>query len=153
MKRKNMLALPLLFLATIAVAGCTGSGTSSPLEGKKITIYRSPSCGCCSNYADYASAAGMEVNMMTVSDMDAVKRKYNVPSSVRSCHTIIIGDYFVEGHVPVEAVEKLIQEHPDIDGIALPGMPSGSPGMPGSKTKKWTIYSIKDGKVTEFTTI
>ena len=69
---------------------------------------------------------------------------------MESCHTAIFGDYFVEGHVPIEAVNKLLEEKPDIDGIALPEMPSGSPGMPGPKLEPFKIYSIKDGQASEF---
>ena len=82
---------------------------------------------------------------------DFVKEKYGIPYSMRSCHTTVIGDYFVEGHVPIEAVEKLMLEKPDIKGIALPGMPSGSPGMPGSKQGPFIVYAInKDGSTSEF---
>jgi hypothetical protein len=67
-----------------------------------------------------------------------------------SCHTLIIEDYFVEGHIPIEAIEKLLAEQPDIDGITLPDMPSGSPGMPGVKKGDFVIYSVKGGKTSEF---
>ncbi len=84
-------------------------------------------------------------------DLAPIKDKYNIPRQLQSCHTSIIGDYFVEGHVPVEAIARLIAEKPDIAGIALPGMPSGSPGMPGAKQGTWTIQAVgKDGAVTEF---
>ena len=83
--------------------------------------------------------------------MGAIKERYGVPRNLESCHTEIIGGYFVEGHMPIEAIEKLLSERPDIRGIALPGMPSGSPGMPGPKTEPWTIYAVnKDGSVGEF---
>ena len=64
--------------------------------------------------------------------------------------TVIIGDYFVEGHMPFEAIEKLLSEKPDVDGIALPDMPSGTPGMPGEKREEWIIYSLKDNQIFEF---
>ena len=70
---------------------------------------------------------------------------------MESCHTTVIGEYFVEGHVPVEAIEKLLAEKPDVAGIGMPGMPSGSPGMPGAKQGQFIIYSInKDGTINEF---
>ena len=72
---------------------------------------------------------------------------------MQSCHTTIIGKYFIEGHVPFEAVEKLLKEQPDIDGIALPGMPIGTPGMPGDKDEPYVIYQLKDGKFSVFMTI
>ena len=82
--------------------------------------------------------------------MNSIKEKYNIPYNMQSCHTTEIGDYFVEGHVPIEAVNKLLAEKPDIDGITLPDMPSGSPGMPGPKREEFIIYSLKDGEAEEF---
>jgi hypothetical protein len=72
---------------------------------------------------------------------------------MRSCHTLTIGGYFIEGHVPVEAVRKLLDEQPPIDGIALPGMPAGSPGMGGDKAHSFVIYAITDGEAEEFVTL
>ena len=72
---------------------------------------------------------------------------------MQSCHTSIIGDYYVEGHVPVEAIRKLLDERPSIDGIALPGMPQGSPGMSGEKAEPFVIYAITGGAVEEFVTL
>ncbi len=82
-----------------------------------------------------------------------IKQKYNIPVEMQSCHTTIMGKYFIEGHVPFEAVNKLLKEQPDIDGIALPGMPIGTPGMPGDKDEPYVIYQLKDGKYSVFMTI
>ncbi len=82
-----------------------------------------------------------------------IKDDLDIPEDMRSCHTVIVEDYFVEGHVPVEAIWKLLEEQPEIDGIALPGMPSGSPGMSGSKDGPWVIYSISDAGIEEFMTL
>ena len=83
---------------------------------------------------------------------DEVKDEFDIPEDMRSCHTSIIGEYYVEGHVPVEAIWKLLREQPEIDGIALPGMPDGSPGMRGKKEQPFIIYSVADGRVEEFVT-
>ena len=84
-------------------------------------------------------------------DMSSVKKEYQIPEHLAACHTAIIGDYFVEGHIPIEAIEKLFEEKPDIDGIALPGMPAGSPGMPGQQREAFIIYAaLRDGTVSEF---
>ena len=72
---------------------------------------------------------------------------------MQSCHTTILGKYFIEGHVPLEAINKLLKEQPDIDGIALPGMPIGTPGMPGEKEEPYVIYQLIDGKPSVFMTI
>lgn len=85
--------------------------------------------------------------------VEEVKDDLDIPEDMRSCHTSLVGDYYVEGHVPVEVVRKLLDEQPDIEGIALPGMPQGSPGMSGEKQEPWVIYSISDGSVEQFVTI
>lgn len=82
--------------------------------------------------------------------MLSVKEKYQIPPEMESCHTSVIGDYFVEGHMPVEVIDKLLEEKPEINGITLPGMPQGSPGMAGLKSGKWTIYSLSNGQSSEF---
>lgn len=119
---------------------------------QEVTIYKSSNCGCCEIYADYFRRRGNEnIEVVNEEDMNSIRNKHKVPSSLSSCHTTVIGDYFVEGHVPLEAIEKLLKEKPDIKGIAMPGMPSGSPGMPGSKQSDFKIYSVnKDDSYSEF---
>ncbi len=90
---------------------------------------------------------------MVTDDFEDVKVDLNIPDDMWSCHTLLVGGYYVEGHVPVEAIRKLLQEQPEIDGIALPGMPQGSPGMSGTKDGPWVIYSISGSSVEEFMTI
>ena len=88
---------------------------------------------------------------MNLEDANSFKEGHGIPSFLESCHTTIIGNYFVEGHIPLEAVEKLLEEQPDIAGIAMSGMPSGSPGMPGTKTEDFIIFSVnRDGTYQEF---
>lgn len=116
-------------------------------------VYYSSTCGCCKNYMGYLRSKGITVKPIVTNDMNEIKDKMDIPRSLQSCHTTKIGKYFVEGHVPVEAIQKLLQENPDIDGIALPGMPDGSPGMPGRKTESFDIYSVTDGQTEVFTSI
>lgn len=118
----------------------------------EIDIHKSLTCGCCSTYVSYFDGkVSPKVNSLDVQNPDEIKEKYGIPSELESCHTTIIGDYFVEGHMPLEAVEKLLKEQPDIKGIALPGMPSGSPGMPGPKSGDFVIYAVNnDGTYNEF---
>ncbi|XOU94014.1 MAG: DUF411 domain-containing protein [Candidatus Kerfeldbacteria bacterium] len=118
---------------------------SSDGESDQVTMYKSPTCGCCVKHASYVEDAGYEVDIIKESNMSSIKDKYNIPADMESCHTSIYGDYIVEGHVPMEAINKMLTEKPDIDGIALPDMPAGSPGMPGTKVGKFTIYALKDG--------
>lgn len=120
-------------------------------EKPKITVFYSPTCSCCSQYIAYLKGNGFEV----VTEIDASKRmdlldSFSIPEDMTACHSSLVGDYFVEGHVPYEAIKKLLEEKPDIDGIALPGMPQGAPGMGGFGVGKWTIYSLSEGKISEF---
>jgi hypothetical protein len=110
----------------------------------KVILYKDPTCGCCSEYASYLKSNGFNVKIITIDDMASIKQKYGIPSNLESCHTAIFGDYFVEGHVPIEAVEKMLTEKPAINGISLPDMPPGSPGMPGIKNEIFKVYSITD---------
>ncbi|MBS3151350.1 hypothetical protein J4443_03160 [Candidatus Woesearchaeota archaeon] len=118
----------------------------------EIKIYKSTSCGCCDVYINYFKGRGnSKAQAINQQELDGLKRQYEIPENMKSCHTTIIGDYFVEGHIPLEAIEKLLQEKPDIKGIALPGMPMGSPGMVGAKIEKFVIYAINnDGSNKEF---
>lgn len=86
-------------------------------------------------------------------DLTEIKDGLGIPPDMESCHTTLVKGYFVEGHVPVEAIWKLLEEQPPIDGISLPGMPQGSPGMSGEKAQPFVVYSITEGNVEEFVTI
>ncbi len=127
--------------------------TSTILEefNEEVEFYKSKSCGCCGAHSKYLDNKGLNFEVINVDDISEIKDEYNIPDDLRSCHTIILGDYFVEGHMPTKAIEKLITEKPDIAGIALAGMPTGAPGMPGKKTETWIIYAVNhDGTSQEF---
>ena len=117
-----------------------------------IVLYKSGSCGCCGVYSSYFKSKGnSKTNVVDLEDLQATKRKYGIPSTMESCHTTVMGNYFVEGHIPLEVVNKLLTEKPDIKGIAMPGMPNGSPGMPGVKRGDFVIYAINnDGSYAEW---
>lgn len=157
MNMKKLGILLVLVLGIGLIVGCSSpnkiTGEALNNNGNQITVFKSQSCGCCSGYINGLERSGFDVTTNVMDDVAPIKSKYNIPPNMRSCHTSVVGGYFVEGHVPIEAINKLLEEQPDIDGIALPGMPSGSPGMPGTKTEIWTIYALSDGKTTEFMTI
>ncbi len=88
-----------------------------------------------------------------VDDTAAIKEQYGIPEELWSCHTTIVDGYYIEGHVPIDVVLKLLAERPTIDGIALPGMPSGSPGMDGEKDGPWVIYAVTGTTYEEFVTV
>lgn len=107
----------------------------------EAVLYKDPWCGCCTEYADYLQDNGFKVKRIDHGNMDAVKRSLGTARAA-SCHTVTIGDYVVEGHVPVAAIHKLLDEKPDILGIALPGMPLNSPGMGPEKPGSLDVLSL-----------
>jgi hypothetical protein len=120
----------------------------------KATVYKEKdTCRCCDLYFDYIKAKGFELEVIETDDMASIYREHKIPHHMQSCHTLFIDDYFIEGHVPMKAIEKLLTEKPDIDGITLPGKPYGAPGMRGAKSGKFTIYALSDGKASLFLTL
>ena len=118
-----------------------------------VEVFKTPSCGCCYGYVLFLEEEKFKVIQTDMRSLNTIKKKYNIPVEMQSCHTTIIGKYFIEGHVPIEAINKLLKEQPDIDGIALPGMPVGTPGMPGDKDEPYVIYQLIDGKPSIYMTI
>lgn len=112
----------------------------------QATVFASPTCGCCHLYTEYLEDNGFTVNLITDVDLTEIKSDNQIPIDLQSCHTMILNGYFIEGHIPLIAVGKLLDEKPNIDGITLPGMPAGSPGMSGQKTGLFTILSMIDGQ-------
>ena len=122
--------------------------------GQSVILYKSPNCGCCTGHAKALEEAGFTVTIEETNNLDAVKQSNSVPADGASCHTSVIGDYVVEGHVPLEAIEKLLTEKPNITGIGLPGMPIGTPGMPGPKTAPYAVYQLsEEGEMSPYLTI
>ena len=118
-----------------------------PSNLKKVTLYKDPNCGCCDGHAKMYESVGFEVEVVPTKNLDKIKQDYNIDNKLRSCHTAIMGDYVVEGHIPLEGIEYLLREKPNIKGIALPGMPIGTPGMPGLKTQTFKIYNIENKQI------
>jgi hypothetical protein len=152
-----------LALATLALAGCTGASavptwTAEPagpelgpaVGVRMIEVYRSPTCTCCHEWEAYLRAHGWTVRSIETDDMTRVKQQHQLPETAWSCHTAVIDGYVVEGHLPLAAIEDLLADRPAIDGIALPGMPAGSPGMPGIKEGPFQILAVEDGSATLF---
>ena len=128
----------------VILAGLAGVAFehASAAERSNVTIYKAPQCGCCGEYADYLRQNGFPVTVVDSPDLTAIKKRFGVPRQLESCHTAIIAGYIVEGHVPVRTIARLLNEKPDIEGIALPEMPAGSPGMGGLKMAPFTVYEI-----------
>jgi hypothetical protein len=118
-----------------------------------ITIYKSPTCGCCAKWVDHVRAAGFATTVHDVADVDAIKRREGVPTALQSCHTALVEGYVVEGHVPAADVLRLLREKPKgVRGVAVPGMPSGSPGMEmGGRADRFDVVAFgRDGRTSVF---
>ena len=115
-------------------------------DGKPATLYKNPQCSCCDAYAKYLERNGFEVTVKPTHDMSNLRRMAGVPEESAGCHLTMIDGYAVEGHVPIGAVNKLLEEKPSVKGISLPGMPQGSPGMSGRKDGPFTIHTIGEEK-------
>jgi len=123
------------------------SPKQTKFSGLTAVIYKTPTCNCCENYISYLKSSGFKVEKKEVSDKELtnLKKQIGLPENLWSCHTVLLNNYFVEGHIPIEAIEKLLSEKSEIDGIVLPEMPSGSPGMTGLELPHFKIHSIKNG--------
>jgi hypothetical protein len=120
-------------------------------DPQAIQVYKSPVCGCCQKWVDHLRSRGYNVTVSDMLDVSRVKRDLGVPSGASSCHTALVGGYFIEGHVPEEDISRLLAERPNIAGLAVPGMPIGSPGMEGPNPHAYSVLAVhKDGKVTVF---
>lgn len=118
-----------------------------------MTVHKHESCGCCGLWIEHMQAAGFKVQVRNVSDMPAIKTRLGVPDEMASCHTAEIAGYFIEGHVPATDVKRLLTEKPDARGLALPGMPLGSPGMehPTGRSQAYTVALVsRDGSATAY---
>ncbi|WP_205965935.1 DUF411 domain-containing protein [Paracoccus liaowanqingii] len=121
-----------IFIGSLAalLAPATGVLGAPPLqEETRIAVVRSPDCGCCGAWIDHLRESGFTVEETLSDNTDAFKDQHAVPQPLRSCHTALVEDYVIEGHVPAEAIRKLLAERPQAAGLAVPGMPIGSPGM------------------------
>lgn len=125
-----------LLTALLTVVTVAGVGTALVAErpdasqrGPEVTVYKTPTCGCCSKWVDHLKAAGFQVKIVDMDDLTEIKQASGVPMRLRTCHTALVGGYVVEGHVPADLIKKVLAEKPQAAGIAVPGIPAGSPGM------------------------
>ncbi|HSH57775.1 MAG TPA: DUF411 domain-containing protein [Halomonas sp.] len=137
----------------ISAALLLGAGTAQAALPDEATLYKNPQCGCCDEYARQLEARGVSVTVVDDVPLGQVKASVGLPYGLGACHTIEMGEYVIEGHVPFEAVEKLFEERPDTDGIGLAGMPIGTPGMPGPKQEAWNVYQFRAGEEQPFMTL
>ena len=139
MFRNSIIAFALATLAAIASA-VAQTPHASPL----VEVFKTPTCGCCSQWVAHMRANGFTVRTTDLNDLTQIKSSRRVPDAVQSCHTAVVGGYVVEGHVPAADVHRLLKEKPAIAGIGVGGMPVGSPGMeyPGTKAQPYNVLSF-----------
>jgi hypothetical protein len=149
-RREWMAALARTFGAGTALSVLLplAAHAEGPGAPPKITVYKDPSCGCCTKWVAHLRAAGLKPDVQDRTDMDALKDSLGVPAALRSCHTAVMGRYVIEGHVPAGDMQRLLAAAPKgVVGIAVPGMPAGSPGMevPGRADRYDVIAFAGDG--------
>lgn len=137
----------------VAAPAPAAAAAASVAPLARMAVHKSPSCGCCSLWVEHIEQAGYPVEVIHEEDLGPLKAALGVPEGMASCHTAIVEDYFIEGHVPAQDVARLLMERPDARGLVVPGMPVGSPGMevPSGQVQPYTVYLVnKDGSTTPF---
>lgn len=147
MKGKNLRWIGIGIGAAVAVVvGIVALAPESAQAGEagEVVVYKSPACGCCGDWVDHLEEAGFEVEVHNTTDMGAVKSEHGVRPELGSCHTALVDGYVVEGHVPAATIKRLLEERPAVVGIAVPGMPVGSPGMemPGRQPDRYDVMAF-----------
>jgi hypothetical protein len=127
----------------------------SAAETRDAVLYKDPACGCCTGHARHLEENGFRVTVKPAPDLDAIRAAHGVPQELAGCHTILIGEFVVEGHVPASVIDRLLHERPEgILGLAIPGMPGGVPGMPGDRTEPLPVFAFDAaGKYSVFASI
>ena len=123
----------------------------APAAGQPtVEVYKSPTCGCCSKWVDHLRASGFTVRTTDTDQVDPIKNQHGVPMTLRSCHTAVVDGYVLEGHVPAADVQRLLKERPAVAGLAVGGMPVGSPGMevPGRPADPYDVMAFDKAGVT-----
>lgn len=144
-------------IGTVVAVSSGDDGATVPgpgaAAGTEVLVYRSPACGCCLGWAEHLREAGFRVRVEDRDDLGAVKADLGVPLDLSSCHTARVGGYVVEGHVPASDIRRLLDERPDVQGLAVPGMPVGSPGMEGPDPEPYDVVAFDgEGDRTVFAT-
>ena len=159
MRRSFLLAFVAILTTACSSAeaapdGAISEATTPNPDLPSVLVYKSPTCGCCNGWVEHMERAGFVVDARNTTDLMTIKREGGVPPQMSSCRTAIIDGYVVEGHVPAEQVKQLLAERPQIAGIAVPGMPIGSPGMEGPNPKPYQVLSFTHtGEAEAFATV
>jgi hypothetical protein len=142
--------LTTVVLTTTFLASAAAAQRPQP-KPQAITVYRTATCGCCASWVDHLKSAGFAPTVHIVPTTDAVPPRKGMPESLHSCHTATLEGYTVEGHVPADVIKQLLKERPKIAGIAVPGMPAGSPGMESPNPQRYDVIAYDaTGKTSVF---
>ena len=133
MKRRNLF---VAITSLIVLAISSPSQSAGPL----ITVFKTPTCGCCGKWVEHLKANGFTVKVQEVNDTAGYERQYRVPHTMESCHTAVVNGYTIEGHVPAADIKRLLNEKPKVVGLAVPGMPVGSPGMEAAHSDAYSVF-------------
>lgn len=155
--RRDWLRAAALGAAGVAVASLARPasllGAAAQQAKPTMTVYKTPTCGCCTLWVQHLERNGFAVVSQNVADLTPIKRRFGVPRALESCHTGLVAGYVVEGHVPADLVHRMLKEKPDALGLAVPGMPIGSPGMEGGTPERYDVLLFDaQGKTTVFAT-
>ncbi len=140
--------------AALAAQVASVATTSVPsADAPHIKVYKDANCGCCKAWIEHLQQNGFVVEAMDMPDLSAVKTRYGVKEEIQACHTGIVNGYAIEGHVPADVILKMLKEKPAIAGLAVPGMPAGSPGMEGAIKEKYDVLTFdRAGRTTVYAT-
>jgi hypothetical protein len=142
----------VVFLSLV-LSGAAARQTAKPAS-QPITVYRTATCGCCGKWVDHLKAAGFVPTVHVVESVDAAPPRKRVPESVRTCHTATLEGYVVEGHVPADVIRQLLRAKPRVEGIGVPGMPAGSPGMESPNPQPYQVLAFDaQGKTSVFASV
>ena len=132
-------------------AQVTPSAPQPSVTPVSIKVYKTPTCGCCKAWVEHLEQNGFKAEVVDMPDLSAVKTKHGVGPELQSCHTAVVGDYTIEGHVPADLIMKMVNEKPAIAGLAVPGMPAGSPGMEGATKENYDVLTFdRAGRTTVY---
>jgi hypothetical protein len=143
-------AIGLVVFVSVAVLVLTPATPAAATP--EISVYRDPACRCCGGWIEHLTHEGFQPSNLPTADIDALKQQYGVPDALTSCHTAVIDGYVIEGHVPAGDIKRLLAEQPDVVGIAVPGMPIGTPGMESDTAEReaFTVFTFGEQGTTVF---
>jgi hypothetical protein len=141
-----------MFLLASSIIAVTPLQVALAGDEPIIQVFKSPTCGCCSMWVDHLAGSGFKVEAKDVADLHAIKQMAGVPGHLQACHTAIVDGYTIEGHIPATAIKKLLAERPAVKGLAVPGMPAGSPGMPSPTPEPYDVVAFGEAGEQRFMT-